>query len=77
MFGITTHLEKIYKIKWKFDEKFVESLEKDLYVEFEKRDDYFQIKKVLYSYIDILLGLEDINFTFTKKDDEYIMTLNL
>ena len=77
MFGITSYMNKIYEIKWKFNEKFLDTLEQDLYVEFKKVGQYYQIEKVLYSYVDMLLGLEDIDFDFTKKSNECIITLKL
>jgi hypothetical protein len=45
-----------------------------LFCEFEKlNNDYYKIKKISYTYIDLLLGLEELDFTFYKKNDEYII----
>ena len=75
MFGLVKYIDKIYQIKWYFDkEQDIHEYEDIMYCRFKKRisDDYYTIDQILYTYVDILLGLEDLNFTFEKKDDDYI-----
>ena len=72
MFGIGMYLSKIFEIEWKFNPNLQKYLEETLFVEFsQKENGYFVIKNVMYSYVDILQGLENIDFVFTKCDKEY------
>ena len=45
-------------------------LETLLFVRFERNEDHFKIKSVQYTYADILLGLEGMNFELNKKNNE-------
>jgi hypothetical protein len=74
MFGLTAYLDKLYEIKWFFNDEMLNDLQSLLFCEFEKlNNDYYKIKKISYTYIDLLLGLEELDFTFYKKNDEYII----
>ena len=57
MFGFQKYLDQIYQIKWYFDAKDLEDIEHMLYVKFKSETDYFLIDRILYTYVDILLGL--------------------
>lgn len=69
MFGLQKYLTQIYDIKWYFNIKDKDDLEDLMYVDFETCDGYFLIKKIRYTYIDILLALEDMKFELKKNDD--------
>jgi hypothetical protein len=74
MFGLTAYLDKLYEIKWFFNDEMLNDLQSLLFCEFEKlNNEYYKIKKISYTYIDLLLGLEELDFTFYKKNDEYII----
>ena len=66
MFTIHTYLNKLYDIQWYFHDNDKNELEHILYVGFEKVDDHYKIKQVHYTYVDILLGLEHIDFELIK-----------
>ena len=70
MFGLQKYLDKLYEIQWFFDKSQWGDLESLLFVEFEPKNDYYTIKTVKYTYVDILLGLEDMEFTFKKEHNE-------
>ena len=72
MFGYGMYLSKIFEVEWKFNPNLQKYLEETLFVEFEQKENgYFVIKEVIYSYVDFLQGLENINFVFTKYGKEY------
>ena len=68
MFGFQKYLDKLYEIKWFFKKDEWSDLESLLFVEFEPMDDHYVITKVKYTYVDILLGLEDMDFTLKKEN---------
>lgn len=70
MLQLHSYLNKLYEIKWYFDEKDLSDLETLLFVRFERNEDHFKIKSVQYTYADILLGLEGMNFELNKKNNE-------
>ena len=75
MFGLVKYIDKIYEIKWYFPkEEEVKEFEDMLYCRFKKRisEDFYRIDQILYTYVDIILGLEDLDFTFEKNGNEYI-----
>ena len=75
MFGLVKYIDKIYEIKWYFEnEQDIHEIEDILYCRFKKRisDDFYTIDQILYTYVDILLGLEDMDFTFEKTGKDYI-----
>ena len=71
MFGLNAYLDKLYEIKWFVEKQDVGDLEKLLYVDFEEVDDYYVIKNIKYTFVDILLALEDMDFTLKKEGDDY------
>ena len=72
MFALNKYAEKIFDIEWKFNPNIQKYLEETLFVVFEQKENgYFVINDIMYSYIDILQGLETIDFVFTKYKNEY------
>lgn len=71
MFGLHKYLDKIFKIKWYFDPTEKQTLESQLFVTFRQQKDHFLIETIHYSFIDILLALEAMDFELTKKSNEY------
>ena len=71
MFGLHKYLDKIFKIKWYFDLTEKQTLESQLFVTFRQQKDHFVIETIHYSFIDILLALEAMDFELTKKSNEY------
>ena len=71
MFGLNAYLDKLYEIKWFVEKQDVGDLEKLLYVDFEEVDDYYVIKNIKYTFVDILLALEEMDFTLKKEGDDY------
>ena len=77
MLGLVKYIDKLYEIKWYFEnEDCLRDYEGLLYCKFKKTDDYYKIEQVLYTYVDILLGMEDLDFDFHKKGKEYILVIN-
>ena len=70
MFGFQKYLDQIYQIKWYFDAKDIEDIEHMLYVKFKSENDYYLLDTIHYTYIDILLGLEEMEFQFSKQTDD-------
>ena len=76
MFALNSYLDKLYQIQWKFNIEKLRELEELLFVEFQQNDKgYFVIKTIHYSAIDILQGLEDIDFVLSKVKNEIIVEL--
>ena len=71
MFAIHSYIEKIYDIQWYFNKNDKEYLEGFLHVKFKRENDYYVINEILYTALDIMIALNDINFTFTKMDKIY------
>ena len=71
MFGLQKYLNKLYEIKWFFKKSDCGDLESLLFVEFEPKDDHYVIRNIKYTYVDILLALEDMDFTLKKENNEY------
>ena len=69
MFGLQKYITKLNEIEWHFADEMKDTLQDIFLVEFEKNENYFTLTKVLYTYVDILEGLEDLDFTLTKKGD--------
>ena len=70
MFGFQKYLDQLYQIKWYFNESDLEDIEHMLYVKFKSENDYYLLDTILYTYIDILLGLEEMEFQFSKQTDD-------
>ena len=69
MFTLHQHFEKLYKIQWYFPLEKKEEMEKRLYVVFKQENDYFLLQEVLYAYMDIVTGMDGIDFICEKKGD--------
>ena len=77
MFGLSPYIDKIFEIEWQFPAKDKKDLESLLFVEFEETPQKtFKIINVKYTYVDILLGLEELDFQFIKNKDNYKIVLN-
>ena len=66
----------MFELEWVFDEAKQNYMEELLQAEFENNGDYFKIKAVHYTYFDVLLGLEDLDFVLSKRGDHCILTVN-
>ena len=75
MFGLQKYILKLYDIKWIISNDKLKEIEEMLYVKFKKDGKYYLIEQVLYTYIDILLGLEDLDFKFSKDNDNIIIQI--
>ena len=77
MFGLTKYVDKLYDIKWFINEDELQDIEQLLYCKFtkERSKKYYKIGQIQYTYIDILLGMEELEFVFEKKDGDYILTI--
>lgn len=69
MLGFQKYLNKLYDVHWIFDEQHKKDLEDLMFVEFEQKDGYFCVKKFKYTYVDLLLGLEELDFKIKKTQD--------
>lgn len=70
MFGAQKYFNMLIETKWYFPKNQQKDIEDLLYVDFEKKKDYFQLKRIRYTVMDILLALEDIDFEMVKNDKE-------
>ena len=70
MFGLQKYLDQIYQIKWYFNESDLKDIESILFVKFKSENDYFLLDTILYTYVDILLGLEEMEFEFSKQNND-------
>ena len=70
MFGVQKYFNMLVNTKWYFPEHQQKDLEDLLYVDFDKKEDYFVLKKIRYTVMDILLALEDMDIEIKKNGDE-------
>ena len=70
MLSLSTYIMKIGQIRWYMSDQQAKDIEQMAHIHFQKQNDYFLISKVKYSPYDILLALEDIDFTLEKKSDD-------
>ena len=76
MFGLNKYIDKLYDIEWSFNEKDKSDFESLLFIEFETiGKKTYKIKTVKYTYVDVLLGLEELNFKLEKTNDKYIISI--
>ena len=76
MFGLNKYVHMLYKIQWKFKPEQQKDLEDLLFVTFKQNEKgYFMIESVSYTYIDILTGLEEVDFVLSKVQNEFIIEL--
>ena len=59
-----------FNIKWKFDKCDQKMYEDMLMVKFEPNGDHFLISEVSYTYLDVLAGMERLNFVMSKNIDD-------
>ena len=62
MLNLQAYLSKAFEVQWYFNENDLNDLESLLFVRFERKNDYYVINKLQYTYLDLLLGLEDMEF---------------
>ena len=70
MFGLQKYVNKLLEVKWYFPAHIKDELEKIVYAEFSKEDNHYVLKNILYSFVDILLALEGLDFDLVKKGDD-------
>ena len=70
MFGLQKYINKMLEVKWYFPDKLKNELEQIVYAEFIKQEDHYILKNILYSFVDILLALEDMDFELIKNKDD-------
>ena len=70
MFQLQKYAELLFKVQWYFDDSQLTDLQDILFVTFKKHDNYYKLEKVHYSYIDVLLGMEELNFKLIKNKHE-------
>ena len=76
MFALNAYLDKVYDVIWQFPPHYKDDLEKTLYVEFEhQQHNQYKIKKIRYTVVDILLGLEEMKLTIDKTSDNIIIKI--
>ena len=76
MFALNKYLNKLHEIKWKFNPDLQKDYEDLLFVTFEQKNEgYFCIQSILYTYVDILQGLEELNFVVSKVENEIILEI--
>ena len=75
MFGLQKYIYLIDKIKWYFPSQLKDELEQILYVDFGFDKTHYYIQKVKFSYVDILLGLEDLDFELTKSGEDVMIKI--
>lgn len=75
MFSFHQQFDKLYQIKWYIPKDKKKDIEDRLFVVFKDEDDHFKLERIIYTYMDIALGLEDTDFTFTKKGDTMKMEI--
>ena len=76
MFQLSKYANKIFEIKWSFDKSAKEDLEALLFVEFKRDTNYYVISDVKYTYFDVLIGLEELNFTLEKNNDDLTIKIS-
>ena len=70
MFGLQKYINKMLEVKWFFPSHLKDELEQIVYAEFVKQEDHYILKNILYSFVDILLALEDLDFELIKNEDD-------
>ena len=75
MFALNNYLDKLYKVKWKFNKDMKNDLEDLLFVTFKTDGDYFTLDTIKYTVVDLLLGLEELDFKLTKNESEMILQI--
>ena len=73
MLQLNNYVKALFNVKWEFDEAQKDDLEGLLFVEFKRHSNgkSYVISDVKYTYADILLGMSELEFTFTKRGSDY------
>lgn len=58
-----------YNIRWLFDDSLKTKLEELLSVDFVQTNHYYSLMNDNYTYIELLLGLNELNFTLHKTEN--------
>jgi hypothetical protein len=75
MFGLQKYTNKIFDINWNFPDRWKEILEAEMAVDFKKENDYFKIINIRYTFVDLLLALENMDFNIKKIGDIITITI--
>ena len=75
MFALNKYLEKLYQVKWKFDTDMKDDLEDLLFVTFKTDGEYFKLDEIKYTVVDLLVGLEELDFELCKIDTEIVLQI--
>ena len=72
MLNIANSIDRLMKVKWIIpDESKVKDLEALLNVEFEKSNEkYYLIKNINYTALDVIFGLDELDFAVVKRGEE-------
>ena len=70
MLNLQAYLSKVFEVQWYFNDSDLNDLESLLFVRFERKNDHYLISKLQYTYLDLLLGLEDMEFEIKKIGNE-------
>ena len=76
MFGLQKYIDRLHTIKWQFKDSDKTEFEDIMYVDFRKNGDHYLLDSVHYTYVDILLALEDLDFVMTKNNDDIVVKLS-
>lgn len=76
MFGLHKYVDRLFKIQWYFDPKQQQTLEDTLFITFKQQNDYFLIESIHYTFIDILLALERMDFELIKQSNDLKIKIN-
>ena len=75
MFALNQYLQKLYQVKWKFDSDMKNDLEDLLFVTFKNEEEYFKLESIKYTVVDLLMGLEDLDFKLTKNKNDMMIQI--
>ena len=75
MFGLQKYVDNLFLVKWYFKEDYQEPIESILLARFKKVNNHYKLEEVQYTYMDLLLGMEQMDFTLKKTGDD--ITINI
>ena len=75
MLGFQKYSTKLFQVKWYFKPELKPKIQEALLVDFKQCDDYYKLDEIFYTYIDVLEGLEDMDFIIEKKGDNISLTI--
>lgn len=70
MFGLNKYIDKLHKMKWHFNIEMKTDIEEILFVEFIEQDDHFKLQNIVFTFVDILYGLEQMDFEILKEGED-------